>query len=141
MIEKIIKENCVLATIIKSAFKAEGIVFFTAPELPQQMGYMNRPKGYLINAHRHNHEEIVVKQSCETLIVRKGSVKVFLYDEADNFFAETTIETGDVMLLSGYGHGFEMLEDSELIEIKQGPYSGDQYNLPLNVHSTKSCHG
>ncbi len=32
---------------------------------------------------------------------------------------------GDVILLAYGGHGFEILEDAEMIEVKQGPYAGD----------------
>ncbi len=29
-------------------------------------------------------------------------------------------------MLSAGGHGFEMLEDAEIIEVQQGPYCGDK---------------
>jgi hypothetical protein len=34
------------------------------------------------------------------------------------------LNSGDTILLASGGHGFEMLEDTEMLEIKQGPYSG-----------------
>jgi hypothetical protein len=36
------------------------------------------------------------------------------------------LSAGDVILLAFGGHGFEMLEPTEIIEVKQGPYAGDQ---------------
>ena len=36
------------------------------------------------------------------------------------------LEAGDVILLATGGHGFEVLEEIEMIEVKQGPYTGDQ---------------
>jgi hypothetical protein len=139
VIEKITKNDCVFATIIRSDFKTEGIVFFTPHESTQQMAYMNRPKGHLIDAHKHGYEERFITQSSEVLIVKTGKVKVFIYDEHDEFYAETIIQKGDVILLSGCGHGFEMLEDSEMVEIKQGPYSGNQNCLPINTYSAKNA--
>jgi len=135
MIEKIINNNCVLAIIIRSDFNTEGITFFTPPEFPQQLGYMNRPKGYVINTHKHSPVEQTINQSFETLIVKSGRVKVFIHDECDELFGEIIIAKGDIMQLAGFGHGFEMLENSELIEIKQGPYNGDSHTLPLKVYS------
>jgi hypothetical protein len=35
------------------------------------------------------------------------------------------VDCGDVILLAYGGHGFEMLEPTEMIEVKQGPYAGD----------------
>ena len=32
------------------------------------------------------------------------------------------LNKGDVILLVNGGHGFEMLEKTEMIEVKQGPY-------------------
>lgn len=35
------------------------------------------------------------------------------------------LTVGDVILLADGGHGFEALEDLEIIEIKQGPFAGN----------------
>jgi hypothetical protein len=49
------------------------------------------------------------------------------------------LSSGDVLLLAFGGHGFQMLEDCEVIEVKQGPYSGEldktrfEANLPENL--------
>ena len=42
-----------------------------------------------------------------------------------SFLESRILNQGDVVLLAYGGHGFEMLEDSEMIEVKQGPYAGD----------------
>ena len=44
----------------------------------------------------------------------------------DREYLESRIlESGDVILLIKGGHGFEVLEDLEMFEVKQGPYAGD----------------
>jgi len=53
-------------------------------------------------------------------------VRVDFYGDDETFRESREIRTGDVILLSVGGHGFEMLEDSELIEVKQGPYLDDK---------------
>jgi hypothetical protein len=42
------------------------------------------------------------------------------------------LESGDVILLSNGGHGFEVLEEVEMIEVKQGPYCGDEDKTRFN---------
>jgi hypothetical protein len=37
-----------------------------------------------------------------------------------------TLYPGDVILLAHGGHGFFMIEESEIIEVKQGPYAGEE---------------
>ncbi|MBX3590979.1 MAG: hypothetical protein KF755_08730 [Burkholderiaceae bacterium] len=47
------------------------------------------------------------------------------YDEQRNYLESTVLSAGDVVLLAFGGHGFEMLESTEIVEVKQGPYVGD----------------
>ena len=47
------------------------------------------------------------------------------YDDEKNYLESRILESGDVILLAFGGHGFEMIEDSEIIEVKQGPYVGE----------------
>jgi uncharacterized protein YjlB len=131
MVEKIIHEHKVFAIIIRSTFRQEGIAFFTPDEFPQQLGYMNRPKGYIIEPHKHIVFERQISATHEVLVVKSGKVQVDFFDDNDKFFSNIIITTGDVILLSGGGHGFQMLEDSELIEVKQGPYKPEVDKLPV----------
>ena len=125
-LEQIVHENQLVAIIIRSDFTAEGILFLTLDNFSQQLGYMNRPAGYSIAAHIHNkmHREVFYTQ--EVLFIRKGKVKVDFYDENQNYLESRILLTGDVILLASGGHGFEMLEQTEMIEVKQGPYAGDK---------------
>jgi hypothetical protein len=125
MIENIEADDKILAIIIYSGFSADGIKFFTPSDFSQQLGYMNRPKGYIIEPHVHKLVERKVNLTQEVLYVKSGKVKVDFYDNEHNFTESRIISTGDVILLASGGHGFEMLENSELIEVKQGPYSSD----------------
>lgn len=125
MIENITHDQILMAVIIRADFKQDGIRFFTPEDFSQQLGYMNRPKGYSIPAHIHRHQERKVFFTQEVLVVRNGKVRVDFYDDLQNYLESRVITTGDVILLAAAGHGFEFLEDSELIEIKQGPYSAE----------------
>jgi mannose-6-phosphate isomerase-like protein (cupin superfamily) len=125
-IEQIIFEDRQLALIIRRNFKKDGIEFFTPNSYSQQIGYMNRPKGYIIAPHVHNPVARAVEYTKEVLFIRSGRVRVDFYSDDQVYLESTILETGDVVLLAYGGHGFEMLEPTEIIEVKQGPYAGDQ---------------
>ncbi|MDA0790186.1 MAG: hypothetical protein O2780_12100 [Proteobacteria bacterium] len=126
MIEEIRDNDKLLALIIRHDFHADGIRFFTPSDFSQQLGYMNRPRGHVIEPHVHNPVSREVQYTKEVLLVKSGRVRVDFYDEDKNYLKSRIIQTGDVLLLAYGGHGFEMLEASEMIEVKQGPYAGDQ---------------
>ncbi|WP_316824801.1 hypothetical protein [Pedobacter miscanthi] len=126
MIERILHKNQILAIIIRSNYQKEGISFFTPGDFSQQLGYMNRPKGYVIEPHIHNIIERKVTLTQEVLYIKSGKVVVNFYTDEKLYLENRIVETGDVILLAAGGHGFEMIEDSEIIEVKQGPYFGDE---------------
>jgi hypothetical protein len=125
MIDRIIHDNNLLGIIVRNSFHQEGIAFFTEDNFSQQLGYMNRPEGYVISPHRHNLVAREVVQTQEVLFVKSGKVRVDFYDEEQNYLESRILLGGDVILLASGGHGFEMMEASEIIEVKQGPYVGE----------------
>lgn len=125
MIERIHYEGSLLALIVPSAFKEPGIHFVTPPDLSQQLAYISHPAGKTIEAHFHNPVPREVHYSQEVLFIRKGRLRVDIYG-ADCCYVESRIlEAGDTILLISGGHGFEVLEEVEMIEVKQGPYVGE----------------
>jgi hypothetical protein len=125
MIETIKSNGNILAIILRANYKSEGISFFTPNEFSQQLGYMHRPKGYEILPHIHNRVIRNVEFTNEVLLIKSGKVRIDFYDENKDYFISQILDKGDVVLLVRGGHGFEMLEESEMIEIKQGPYVDD----------------
>ena len=124
-IERIYHGDLELALIVRRSFRKDGIEFFTPGEYSQQIGYMNRPAGYVIPPHVHNPVERSVHYTKEVLFIRSGKVRVDFYDDAQNYLESRVLGPGDVILLAYGGHGFEMLEACEMIEVKQGPYAGE----------------
>ena len=112
--------------LLRTQFHQEGINFFTPGDFSQQLGYMNRPEGYVIPPHVHNPVAREVQYTKEALFIKSGRVRVDFYDDDQTYLESRILETGDVILLAYGGHGFEMLEPTEMIEVKQGPYAGDQ---------------
>jgi hypothetical protein len=126
MIKKIERDNAILAIILRSEYQSDGIEFFTPNDFSQQLGYMKRPKGYEILPHIHNKVVRNVELTNEVLLIKSGKVRVDFYDEHKIYFQSEILRKGDVILLVKGGHGFEMIEKSEIIEIKQGPYVDDK---------------
>lgn len=125
MIERIVNREQELAVIIRQSYHKEGIEFITPSTYSQQLGYMNRPAGYVIAPHVHNPVPREVQFTKEVLFIKTGKVRVDFYDDDQNYLESRILCQGDVILLAFGGHGFEMLEASEMIEVKQGPYAGD----------------
>lgn len=125
MLEQINHNDQILAIIIKATYHKDGISFFTPDSFSQQLGYMNRPEGYLIPPHVHNVVERKVELTQEVLYVKSGKVRVDFYDDDKEYIKSRILTTGDVILLAHGGHGFKMLEQSEMIEVKQGPFCGE----------------
>ena len=126
MIETVKQGEIILAIIIRANYEGDNIKFFTPDDFSQQLAYMNRPQGYVIDPHVHNVVTRKVHLTQEVLLVRKGKVRVDFYDDDKKYLESRVLQTGDVILLASGGHGFEMLEPTEMIEVKQGPYAGDQ---------------
>lgn len=123
--ESIIDGERLLAVILRTSFCREGIEFFTPNDFSQQLGYMNRPQGYVIEPHVHNAVVREVQFTKEVLLIKSGKVRVDFYDDDQCYLESRILYQGDVILLAFGGHGFEMLEASEMIEVKQGPYAGE----------------
>ncbi len=126
LIQEIVHQGRTLAVLLRTHFHQEGISFFTPGDFSQQLGYMNRPEGYVIPPHVHNQVVREVHYTNEALFIKSGRVRVDFYDDDQSYLESRVLEPGDVILLAYGGHGFEMLEPTEMIEVKQGPYAGDQ---------------
>jgi len=126
MVKQITYKNKILAIIIEKDYSKEGVEFFTPNDFSQQLAYMKHSKGKKIDAHTHNIIAREVNYTKEVLIIRKGKLRVDLYDDDRSYIESHIVSEGDVVLLAYGGHGFECLEEVEMIEVKQGPYLGDQ---------------
>ena len=124
-LEVIKKKDRLLAMIIRNEYTCEGVDFLTPNEYSQQVAYMHHPAGQVIDAHVHNlvHRNIVLTQ--EVLFIKEGKLRVDFYDDYEDYIESRILNAGDVILLISGGHGFQVLEEVKMIEVKQGPYSGD----------------
>jgi mannose-6-phosphate isomerase-like protein (cupin superfamily) len=126
LIEYLMREGQTIAVIVRHQYRKDGIEFFTPGTFSQQIGYMNRPAGYVIAPHVHLPVQREVQYTNEVLLIKSGRLRVDFYCPAQTYMESRVLEAGDVVLLAQGGHGFEMLEPTEIIEVKQGPYAGDR---------------
>ncbi len=126
MIDMVRAGDQLLAVIIKRDFHEPGIHFFTPDEFSQQLAFMRHPAGKVIDPHVHNPVDRSVQYTQEVLFVKSGKLRVDFYDTEQQYLESRVLEGGDVILLATGGHGFEVIEEVEMIEVKQGPYAGDQ---------------
>jgi mannose-6-phosphate isomerase-like protein (cupin superfamily) len=125
MIERVSFGGVEFAIIVRSNFSEPGIHFFTPGDFSQQLGYMRHPAGHAIEPHIHNSVQRSVHFTREVLFLRRGRLRVDFYTDDGNYLESRELGAGDVILLAAGGHGFEVLEEIEMIEVKQGPYIGD----------------
>jgi mannose-6-phosphate isomerase-like protein (cupin superfamily) len=137
MIEQITYQGQLIALVISSRFSQPGTNFFTPTEFSQQLAYINHPVGKIIQPHIHNHVPREVQFTQEVLFLRKGKLRVDFYSYQQEYIESYMLESGDVILLVNGGHGFEVIEEIEMIEVKQGPYIGEQDRIKFNGVSTE----
>lgn len=126
MIEQIRSGDRLLALKLSNRFCEPGIHFFTPGEFSQQLAFMRHPTGKFIDPHVHNPVPREVQFTQEVLFIRKGRLRVDFYDTDQRYLESRILGPGDVILLIQGGHGFEVLEEVEMIEVKQGPYVGER---------------
>jgi mannose-6-phosphate isomerase-like protein (cupin superfamily) len=132
MIERLSHSGLDLALLVRAAYQKSGIEFFTPNNYSQQLGYMKREAGYEIQPHIHKPLLREVEYTNEVLFIKSGKVRVVFYSESEEYLFERILYPGDVILLIRGGHGFDFLEESEVIEVKQGPYAGDEDKRRFN---------
>jgi len=124
MIEKIIYKKKLLALIVRAKYrKKEGITFFTPNESTQQFGYMKHKKDHLIKPHLHKRRITKISYTTEVILLLKGELRVDFYNSFQKYLFSNVLKQGDIVMLVHGGHGFKILKDIEMLEIKQGPYS------------------
>lgn len=125
MLDKICCGDRLLAILVSHRFNEPGIHFFTEGDLSQQLAYMRHPAGKQIAPHVHNAVLREVRYTQEVLFIKSGKLRVDFFGHDRAYLESRVVGAGDIILLIEGGHGFEVLEDLEMYEVKQGPYIGD----------------
>lgn len=127
-------DGLLLALIVRHNYDKNGISFFTPDDFSQQLAFMHHPAGHVILPHVHNEVKREVLYTKEVLVIKKGKMRCDFYSDNKEYLKSEIVETGDVILLANGGHGFECLEETEMFEIKQGPYAGENDKTRFEPH-------
>lgn len=123
-IEHITWNGQFIATILRRDFRPEQTTFITPDGYYQQTGLVVYPAGGVIKRHVHLPLQRHLVGTPETILVRAGKVEVDLFGLDRTPLGTWVLEAGDLIILAGGGHGFRCLENTILLEVKQGPYTG-----------------
>lgn len=124
MVETISSDAGVLCHILRAGPPPDRTVFVTDPDAALQVGHIVHPRGHVIRRHLHVSTERTIRTTAEVLLVRRGRCEIDVYDAAGRLVRTAELQEGDVLVMLAGGHGFRMLEDTVLLEVKQGPYHG-----------------
>ena len=114
----------IIAIVVKRDFDKDGVNFISKENYPLQLGISSYKQGAKIKAHFHIEKELTINKLQEVVYIKRGRTIVNLYDLNGEKFTSVEISDGDTIFFVDGGHGFEMLEDTKIMEVKQGPYSG-----------------
>ena len=124
MIEKIIHKKKMLALIVRARYRRKkGITFFTQNESTQQFGYMKHKRDHIIKPHLHKKRLTKIYYTSEVILILKGILRVDFYNKFKKYLFSKILKPSDIIMLVSGGHGFKILKDVEMLEIKQGPYN------------------
>jgi hypothetical protein len=123
-VERICWNGKPLCYIIRNVLHPEKSIFLTPPEFNLQVGYIVYQAGHEIARHAHRPVERHIVGTSEVLVVRKGRCEIDVFNDDRCKVATRELNEGDIMIMVSGGHGFRMLEDSVILEVKQGPYPG-----------------
>jgi mannose-6-phosphate isomerase-like protein (cupin superfamily) len=129
MLQQITYQGNLLAIVVSHKFKQPGIHFFTPDDMAQQLGYIQYQPGKKIEPHYHVDQVTEIRNSQEVLLLRKGKLRVDFYTDQQQYLESHVLEAGDLVMLVSGGHGFEVLEEIEMFEVRQGPYLGEQQRI------------
>lgn len=124
-VEVIQHDGKMICMIIRAEPVPGSTVFYTPDDLNLQIGKIVYPANGKIARHRHKPIRHSVVGSSEVLVVQKGRMILDVYADDRTIHSSREMGPGDVVILVAGGHGFHFLEDTVLVEVKQGPYHGD----------------
>lgn len=124
MIERIKYKGKVFALVLRKGYDEDGVNFITPKDKPIQLGVLKHQGGSKIKPHIHKNQPRTMSEIQEVLHIEYGKVEAKFYESNGSKVTATILNSGDTILLLCGGHGFDILEDSKIIEVKQGPYYG-----------------
>ena len=129
-IKKIYDQKKIVALIFKfNKKKFKGIKFLTNKSLPFQIGIMSHPSNHNIAAHEHKIIKKINRSMTEFIYIISGKLKVDFYNKNKKQYKSAILSSKDMILLIKGGHGFKTLNNTQMIEVKQGPFKDNKEKI------------
>lgn len=125
-IKKVLSSNGEILALVINKQNVESVNFVTPETFPLQLGISNYKKGSKIRPHAHKKIKRVIEISQEMVYLEKGKVRVHFYDNQGKEIMSEILEQGDIAFFAQGGHGFDMLSETKIVEVKQGPFFGTE---------------
>lgn len=117
----------IISIIYRDSDWVDGLNFITPDDLFIQVGSWYYPKGKKLASHIHKSFPRTAQRTQEMTYVKRGSMRVLLYDEKKNYLQDYILNEGDLAVFAYGGHGYEILEDNtQIVEAKNGPFTGPE---------------
>lgn len=127
--ERISHKNILIAIRVKKL--KNGATPITDPDEPLQVLSHKRYAGKITPAHFHLPKKRVTQTLQECLIMMKGRIRVDLFGNHKEKIKSLYLSAGDIVIFMGGGHAVHILENSEFIEVKNGPFIEDKVFIDL----------
>lgn len=121
-VEVIAAQGVVLGYLIRASTSPDATMFITDEAATLQTGFVVYRSGGEVVPHVHLPVQRTVIGTAEFILIRSGRCAVDIYSDQRELVATRELSAGDAILSLTGGHGFRMLEDTVLFELKQGPF-------------------
>ena len=119
-VENLDKLYCI---IFRDSDWSEGLHFITPDSWFIQVGTWQYEQGKKLDAHMHKLYERITNKTHEVVYVRKGSLRVDIFDLKKSKVRDVVLNEGDMAIFADGGHSYEILEnDTQVLEVKNGPF-------------------
>ncbi len=121
---EIFHDSVHVATIVKPTKSPKGLSFVTDDEKFIQLGIWNYEKNVRLDPHFHNEFERKSYKTNEFVFVLKGEIECNLYTEEGDFIESIIVKENEGIIQHNYAHEYKILDDSIILESKNGPFMG-----------------
>jgi len=127
-IQEIKDKKKIIAIIYYNTLKVDGVRFPTPRSYSLQIGIHNQKKDRFVPAHYHPHLKYNITKTLEFIYVVKGRIDIELFNRKWKKIKKVMLKKGDSVLFTDSGHSVKIYKHTRLIEVKQGPFSGNKNN-------------
>lgn len=129
MIERILKEDELIALRFDNRKSEPGTHPLTDPLWSLQALMMRRPAGHVFSKHTHATMDRSTMTLQEAIVVTEGEVRIEVCTRSGETVGTYNVTAGQCLYLVNGGYEITVTKDAAFYEFKNGPYFEDKVNL------------